>query len=137
MAVLSGKNGTLYIGDDEVTPVSNWKLSITGNNPHYVANDTGGWRKRAAGAKDCSGSFEVKVQQGGNCPVEQGDSITLKLHVDDTGDNYYQLPAIIDRIDVDVDISQGRIVAQAVNFSGNGAITSYGVLAKAGEGSGS
>ena len=134
MAVLSGKNGTLHISDDEVAPVANWKLSIGGNNPHYIANDTGGWRKRAAGAKDCSGSFEAAVEQSGNCPVEQGDSITLKLHADDTGNNYYEVPAIIDRIGVDVDINQGRIVAHAVDFSGNGPITSHGVLAKTGEG---
>jgi len=136
MAVLSGKDGTLYVSDAEVTPVSNWRLSITSNNPDYAANDTGGWKKRTAGVKDCSGSLEVKVEDSGNCPVEEGDAVTLKLHVDDTGSNYYEVPAIIDKIEVEVDINEGQIVAHAIDFSGNGAITPHGVLAKAGGGSG-
>jgi hypothetical protein len=137
MAVLSGKNGTLYVGEDEITPVSNWRLRVTSDNPDYAANDTGGWKKRAAGVKDCSGSFDVKVEDAGNCPVEEGDTVALKLHVDATGENYYDVPAIIDEIEVNVDINEGRIVAFAIDFSGNGAITAHGVLAKAGAGSGS
>jgi len=137
MAVLSGKDGTLYVDDAEVTPVSNWKLSVTSHNPDYAANDTGGWKKRVAGVKDCGGSFEVKVESDGNCPVGEGDAVTLKLHVDATGNNYYEVPALVDRIEVDVDVNRGRIVAFVVDFSGNGAITPYGTVAKAGGGSGS
>ena len=129
MAVLSGKKGTLYVGASEVTPVSNWKLTITGSHREYIANDTGGWKKRAAGAKDCRGSFEVKVTENGNAPVEQGDPVTLKLHVDDTGSNYYQLEASVDRIGVETDISGGETVALSVAFSGNGTVTPYGILA--------
>ncbi|MEE9603281.1 MAG: hypothetical protein V3V75_08255 [Thermoguttaceae bacterium] len=130
MAILSGKNGTLYISSSEITPVSNWRLRITSDNPNYAANDTGGWKQRAAGVRDSSGSFDVKVDSGGNCPVEEGDSITLKLHVDDTGNNYYEVPALIDRIEVEVDINEGRIVAYGLDFSGNGAVVANGILAK-------
>jgi len=130
MAILSGKNGTLYISSSEITPVSNWRLQITSDNPNYAANDTGGWKQRAAGVRDSSGSFDVKVDSGGNCPVEEGDSITLKLHVDETGNNYYEVPALIDRIEVEVDINEGRIVAYGLDFSGNGAVVPNGILAK-------
>lgn len=132
MAVLSGKNGTLYVGAAEITPVSNWKLRIVGNHRPYTANDTGGWKRRAAGAKDCSGSFRVSVTESGNCPVAEGDPTTLKLHVDDTGENYYRVEALIDRIDVETDVHGGRVVAFQVAFSGNGGLTPYGVLATAG-----
>ena len=131
MAVLSGKSGTLYIGAGEVTPVANWKLRIVSNHRSYTANDTGGSRKRAAGAKDSSGSFRVSVAESGNCPVREGDSVTLKLHVDGTGSNYYQVDVIVDRIDVVTDIHRGEVVAMDVTYSGNGTVTPYGVLAKA------
>jgi len=131
MAVLSGKDGTLYAGDAEVTPLSNWKLSITADNPHYVANDTGGCKKRVAGARDSSGSFAVKAEEEGKCPVAEGDPVTLKLHVDATGNNYYEVPAIIDKIDVEVDVGEGRMVAFAVAFSGDGPVNTHGVVAKA------
>ncbi|MGD0897984.1 MAG: hypothetical protein ABR915_09105 [Thermoguttaceae bacterium] len=130
MAVLSGKNGTLFLDATEVTPVVNWKLVTTSNNPDYAANDTGGWKKRAAGVRDASGSLEIKASDDGHCPVEEGDAPTLNLHLDGSGNNYYEVPAIIDKISVDVDISRGEIVAYVVDFSGNGAITRYGIAAK-------
>ena len=96
MAVLSGKNGTLNLGGFQVAPVSNWRLAVTSNNPNYAANDTGGWKQRAAGVRDSSGSFEVKVNDGGHCPVAEGDSAALELHIDGSGNNYYAVAAIID-----------------------------------------
>jgi len=137
MSVISGKDGTLHIGESEVTPVTNWTLEKTSSNKDYAANDTAGSKKRVAGVKDCSGAFEMKATDSGNVPVDEGDLVTLELHVDDSEGNYYQVPAIIDRIQVDVDINQGEIVAYAVDFSGNGPITAYGVLNKTSSSSGS
>jgi hypothetical protein len=130
MAVLSGKNGTLYLGESEVTPVVNWKLATTSNNPDYAANDTGGWKQRVPGVRDAAGSLEIKASDDRNCPVEEGDMPTLALHVDQSGDNYYELPAIIDKISVNVDIQKGEIVAYLVDFSGNGPIVRHGVVGK-------
>lgn len=130
MAVMSGKNGTLFLGENEVSPVTNWKLVATSDNPDYAANDTAGWKKRVAGVRDASGSFEVKVADDKQCPVEEGDSVSLALHLDATGDNYYEVPAIIDKISVDVDINKGEIVACIVEFSGNGAVVRHGIANK-------
>ena len=130
MAVLSGKNGTLFLGRTEITPVVNWKLVTTSHNPDYAANDTGGWKMRAAGVRDASGSFEIKAARRPHCPVEEGDASTLSLQLDDTGGNYYQVPAIIDKISVDVDINKGEIVAYVIEFSGNGPVVRLGIVAK-------
>jgi hypothetical protein len=130
MAVLSGKSGTLFLGATEITPVVHWKLVTTSNNPDYAANDTGGWKKRAGGVRDASGSLEIKAADDRHCPVEEGDAATLKLHLDDSGNNYYEVPAVIDKISVDVDINRGEIVAYVVEFSGNGPIVRYGITAK-------
>ena len=130
MAVLSGKSGTLNIDADEVTPVARWKLAVTSHNPEYAANDTGGWKQRVAGVRDSTGSFLVMADDAGHCPVAEGDAVTLNLHVDDSGNDYYGVPAIISSIQVDVDISAGQIVAYVVGFSGNGAVTTNGIVAK-------
>ena len=136
MSVISGKDGTLHLDGGEVTPVTNWRLEKISGNKDYAANDTGGSKKRVAGVKDCSGSFEIKATDTGNVPVDEGDTVTLDLHIDDTGNNYYEVPAIVDRVAVDVDINEGEIVAYAVDFSGNGTITPHGVVAKAAGSSG-
>ena len=131
MAVLSGKNGTLHLNGAQVAPVSNWRLAVTSNNPNYAANDTGGWKQRAAGVRDSSGSFEVKVDGGGHCPVAEGDSAALELHIDAPATTTTPSAAIIDKIEVNVDISAGKIVAYLIDFSGNGPVTPHGVAAKA------
>ncbi len=128
MTVIAGKDGTLFLTDVETTPVTNWKISKVSDNKDYHANDTGGSRKRVAGVKDSSGSFEVKADDEGNVPVIEGATVTAQLHVDDSTLNYYEVPMIIDKIDVDVDIDAGEIVAYVVDWSGNGAITPNGIL---------
>ena len=129
MAVLSGKTGTLHLDDVEVAPLSNWRLSIAGHHREYVASDTGGATRRTAGATDCGGSFVVAVRSGGHCPAAVGDAVVLKLHVDRSGANYYQVPAIIDRIEADVDVAEGKPIDHTIAFSGNGSFTSHGILA--------
>lgn len=130
MAVLSGKDGTLKLGGAEVTPITHWKIEKTAASKAYSANDTGGARKRVPGAKDCSGRFEIQATDSGNVPVEEGDAVTLQLHVDDSGENYYEVPALVERIRAEVDISEGRTVAHVVTFSGNGPTTAHGMLQK-------
>ncbi len=130
MSILSGKDGTLYLGENEVAAVTNWRLARVSLTKPYVANDTGGARRRLPGARDSSGSFAVQADDSGNAPVEEGDAVTLALHVDGSGDNYYEVPAVIDRVRVEVDISEGRIVGHLVDFSGDGPITAHGILAK-------
>lgn len=131
MAVISGKDGTLYITAVETTPITNWKLDKTSDNKAYHANSSAGSKQRVAGVKDSSGSFEVKCDDASNAPVTEGDIVTVQLHVDDSTLNYYSLSAIIDKVAVDVDIDDGEIVAYAIDFSGNGVITPYGILIQA------
>ncbi len=130
MSFISGKDGTLKLGDAEVTQVTNWRIEKASRNKAYTANDTGAARKRVPGAKDCSGRFEIQAADSGHVPVEEGDTVMLELHVDDSGENYYEVPAIVDLIRANVDISEGKTVAHLVTFSGNGPITGHGILQK-------
>ena len=130
MSFISGKDGTLKLDDVEVTQVTNWRIDKASRNKAYTANDTGAARKRVPGAKDCSGRFEIKTTQSGHVPVEEGDVVVLELHVDGSGENYYQVPAIVDAIRAGVDISEGKMVVHLVKFSGNGPIIAHGILQK-------
>ncbi len=130
MSFLSGKDGTLYLGDEELTPVTRWRLERRCAARSYVANDTGGARRRLPGARDASGTVEIVATDSGHAPVEEGDEVLLKLHLDRSGSNYLDVPAVIDRVRMEVEISEGRIVGFTVEFSGNGPVVAHGVLAK-------
>jgi hypothetical protein len=128
MAVLSGKNGTLKLGATVVTPISDWKLTLRSEQAAYVANDTGGAKRRLSGAEDCSGTFRCSVTDDGRCPVRRNQPVTAQFHVDATMDNYYEASIVVEAIDVECDISSGRVVAFTVTFNGDGPVTPHGVL---------
>lgn len=130
MSDIAGILGTLYVDDVEKSPVTQWDLTIVSDNKSYAANDTAGWKKRVAGIKDSRGSFVIHVDSTGNAPVSEGDSITLKLHIDNSGNNYYTVPAMIDEIKTNCNINAGNIIALQITFSGNGALTKNGILAE-------
>lgn len=128
MAILSGKDGTLIVDGTKATPLVDWWLRKGSDTKSYTANDTGGWRKRVSGAKDCRGGFALAVAQDKRVPVAEGQAVTLKLHVDDSGNNYYEVPARIEAIRLSVNVSEGCTVPCAVAFLGNGPIVAHGVL---------
>jgi len=130
MAVLSGKAGTLKLGGGSVAPITHWKLTWASIAKFYAANDTGGAYRRVRGVEDSSGSFVHQVTQGGRCPVERGENVVAQFHVDGSGQNYYEASVIIDAIDVDCDIATGRLVAFAIQFSGDGPVSAHGILAR-------
>ena len=133
MSFLSGKEGTLLLGDTQVGEITHWRIERIRRHRDYVANDTGGAKKRVAGVKDCSGRFEIKATDTDPLPVEEGNTVTLNLHVDASGANYYEVPALIDAIRTDVDISQGEVTEHVVSFSANGPVNPHGILAPSGE----
>jgi hypothetical protein len=130
MPVLSGKDGTLRLGGAEVLQLTFWQIEKTAANRAYAANDTGGAKRRVSGAKDCTGRLEVKATDAAKVPVAEGDVVALALHADASGDNYYELSAIVDSIRVEVDISEGKPVAYGIRFSADGPITAHGILRK-------
>jgi hypothetical protein len=138
MAYYSGKEGTIKCSGNVISPVSNWRLSKSSNNPAFNTNVEGGVKTRIAGVKDSNGSFDFVLDDGENVPFDEGDTATLELRVDGaSGDDYYEVPVIIDEVSVDVDINDGGQVVVPITFSGVGAITAHGTLAKATGGSGS
>lgn len=130
MAILSGKDGTVRLGNQPLLHVSDWRIEKTAANKSYTANDTGGSRKRVRGTRDCSGRLEIKAAESDRIPLGEGDAIDLELHADASGENYYELPAIVDAIRLQCDIARGAPLAYVVLFSGSGPLVGHGLLSK-------
>ena len=130
MAGFSGKLGTVKVGNVAIAEVTGWTFEPKVNVPKYDSNDTGGFKAAVAGVKDSSGKIEIKMDSDGNIPWEPGDSATLILQVDNTGNNAYTVPAIVSTSPVEVDINDGEIVGATFNFEGNGAWNASGICAK-------
>lgn len=129
MALLSGKDGTLFVDGLEATAVTNWRLLQRNNAKTYTANDTGGWRRRVEGVHDCRGQFQLIVADSGRVPVRAGQAVALRLNLDASGANFYEVPARIKTVRLAVEISESTLVPLVVTFAGNGPVVAGGVLA--------
>lgn len=116
MAVLSGKDGSVYIDGTVEAPVTDWTMETTSANDAYAANDTDGWKKRKGGVKDSSGSFNMKDLPS----MLEGAEVEF---VGYTNQDIVTQNVIIDRIRRVCDMNDGTIISWAVEFSGNGAVS--------------
>lgn len=125
MAVISGKNGKVNDGTSDIVEVTGWTLHTESNNVAYASSSTAGYRKRVAGVRDGGGRVEGKLDATASSAItdvlDVGDELTLKLYVDAT--HFYSVPAVIDTLDVEVDVDTGQPVGWRGEFSTNGAWT--------------
>lgn len=123
MATISGKNGKVMIGATPLAEITDWTFHASSHNPAYASSSTGGYRKRVAGVKDGSGHIGFKLDP--DSPItnnfDEGSSVTLLLHLDAT--RYYSVPAVIDALQLAVDVSSGDVLGGMAMFSVNGAWT--------------
>lgn len=120
LGVLSGKDGSVWVDGKRLALVLWWEWTQRVFHKAYATNDTGGVWGRLPGAHDCHGRMELKTPQDGSLPVQEGQRVTVQLHVDATGQHYYEVPVLIERISRRVDIATGQILGCVVDFVGTG-----------------
>lgn len=113
------------LGANFVPDVTKWSLNPKSENQAYASSDTAGWKKRLAGQKDMSGSFECKCSDSTRLETicKPGATYAAELYYDQTLKHAGSL--IVDDIAYEVDIDGGAIVAATVNFSCAGAWTDF------------
>jgi len=123
MSVISGKDGKVMIGATTLADITFWTLNTASNNPAYASSATAGHKKRVAGVKDGGGTIQGKldVADAVTDDFDEGDAVTLLLHLDAT--RFYSVPAIIDSIQLEVDIDSGEVVGWTAEYSTDGAWT--------------
>ncbi len=123
MSVISGKDGKVMIGVAAVADITYWSFSTAAQNPAYASSATAGHRKRLGGVKDGGGVIRGKldIADAVTDDFNEGDAVTLLLYLNAT--KFYSVPAVIDRLQFEVDIDSGDVVGWEAEFSANGAWT--------------
>lgn len=121
MSEISGILGAV----NGIHTVRNWKVSTNASLQGGVASNTKNMRAVVDGNKDWNGSFAA---YGHTPSVMPGEAIAFVGSID--GAKGVTGNAIIDSVEVAIDIEGGAPIANAVTFSGNGAIA-LGVAAVA------
>jgi hypothetical protein len=107
------------IGDATVAEVTKWSFIKQAASSRYASSSTGGFKRSIAGVKSGNGQIEFKFDMAADSPLAEGAAVTLLLYLDVT--HFYSVPAIITRVEVEVNIDTGDVIAGAANFDTDGA----------------
>lgn len=126
MSATSGQYGAVKIGSSCVAEADKWSLDkeCTLHEYRTCSSPGNGGTGVVAGARKHSGSCEGIFDPAD--PIEtyfdEGDSVTLKLYVNDT--KYYQVAAVVEKLTIgEIDIAQGAPVRWSMTFKVHGLAT--------------
>ena len=119
----SGVGGDVQIAASSVAEIKSWQFNRTSNNPSWASNVSAGYKKRVAGVKDGSLTFEFVYDFNDKIELtlKEGDEVTVVLFSDAT--HSYSAPCIVDSLELNVDINDGEPVGGTITASTNGAWT--------------
>lgn len=125
MAVLSGKDGSVTWNGGAISQVTFWKCNETSNNSAWASSSTEGFKHRVCGVRDWTGEFHAKYDGSIAPTVGQGSisgtAVALTLKINDT--ETLTGNAIIDAVELEVDINTGDVVGYVCRYSGTGTLT--------------
>lgn len=114
MSVISGIHGAI----DGIPAVLNWRINSTNDLQSFVSSNTKGGTGRIAGNGDWSGSYQ---RQGHTPATMPGSTFTLTGSID--GAIGVSGLAIVDSVEITIDIEGAKVISHTVNFSSAGALT--------------
>jgi len=117
MSVISGKNGVVN-GSAEVR---DWSITSEADLQAYVSSATKGGTSRTAGNEDWNGTYNAY----GHTPVRMpGEFFAFLGSIDKlVGVDSGASGAIVDQVEIRIDIEAGAIIDHSVNFSANAVLT--------------
>ncbi len=121
MSILSGKRGALIVNGGTLADITSWRFTISADNVSFASSATGGYRRRLGGARHGFGnvSFVLNTLDAATARLVVGDAVTLQLNLDPT--RYYYVPAVVDSIQLTIDVNQREPIRGVADFSTNGA----------------
>jgi hypothetical protein len=123
MSMQTGDDGKVMIGGVELAEITAWSFETTARSVAYASSATAGYRKRLTGAKEGRGAiaFKLNLTDPLTNYLNEGSQVTLLLYIDST--RFYSVPAVIDSLEMTVDIDRGELIGGKAEFSTNGAWT--------------
>lgn len=115
MTVISGKHGAV----DGVGTVRTWSISSSADLQAVVASNTKGGTSRSEGNIDWDGQYTAYGDDPTHYP---GEGFTFTGCLDTTVNKGFSGVAIVDGVEIVVDIAAAAVIAHVVNFSANGVL---------------
>ncbi len=122
MPMLSGKSGNVSIDGEELAQVTGWRLRTSTQATSYASSSTGGFKRRLPGARQASGSLAFLLDTAvPQTSLHEGEAVELLLKMDAA--RGVRVPAVIDALDLQIDVASGQIIGGRFQFTSDGAWT--------------
>lgn len=123
MSILTGKHGNVLANGQPLAEITLWTFKTTRKHVAYSSSATGGFRRRLPGVREGSGRFNFVVAepQSAGAALQEGAEVTLTLAID--RQRQYVVPAVVDVVAIETDISGGGPVTGWAEFSTTGSWT--------------
>ena len=123
MSLLTGDNGKVLIGAEAIADVTRWSLRTFVETGTYASSASAGFRKAHQGNRQGRGQIEFRLDPAN--PItgdfEEGSAVTLLLYLDAA--RFYSVPAVIESLEMIVNVDGGDLVGGKAEFVTNGAWT--------------
>ncbi len=123
MGLITGDEGKVLAGGVAIADITGWTFRTTVARRNYSSSATNGHERQLPGANSGRGafSFQLDVANPLTDQLEEGSSVTLRLYVDAT--RYYSVPALIEALEMRVDVNGDKLVGGDAEFAADGAWT--------------
>ena len=120
MPVLTGKRGHVLLGGLPLAEITLWTFKTVRKHVAYASSATGGFRRRLPGVREGAGRFNfvVAAEHSADQGLQEGTAVTLTLAID--SQRRYIVPAVIDVVAIETDISGAGPVTGWAEFSTTG-----------------
>lgn len=121
MAVITGKDGSVAVGTDNVTLVTSWSISIEADTLEYTNFGSEGWKENMGSLKSWSGSIEGFADTAQEATIAVGSEVAVTLVEGGPGSTTYSGNAIVTTKSVDA--STAELVTVSFDLTGSGTLT--------------
>ncbi len=123
MTMQSGKDGKVLSGATPIADVVRWTFRTMTRSVAYASNKTAERVRQVPGARSGSGTiaFQFNPAAPATSPLAAGSAVTLLLHLDAT--KHYEVPAVIEHVELQVDIDTGALIGGSAQFATDGVWT--------------
>ncbi len=121
--LISGDHGQVLHDATPLADITFWRFQTMARGITYASSATGGFRRQIVGARHGAGMFRFRVDLAAPIwsALAEGSLVTLKLHVDAT--RHYAVPAIVETLQIEVDVEQGQPIGGEATFATQGGWT--------------
>lgn len=117
---VSGQYGLVKVSASSLKECTGWTMNDEVADHSYASCFTAGFKRHVAGTRDVTGDIKGVLDPDDSIRSVLYPGVSVELHLYYTANKYHKIPAVITKLDEEVDTEEGDIVRWTANYALNG-----------------